>query len=342
MIYTVWGAGAIGGTVGAHLEASGQVVRFVDIDPDHVWAIRERGLTVEGFRETLNVRAPAYMPQEVPLPLGTVLLAVPADRTEAAIGAIGERLQGDDAVVSLQSGLAERLIVEAIGAGRTVGAFVNFLADRVESGRIHYGRSGQIRVGELDGKITTRVNRIISDLEPMGDVRASRNIWGYLWGRLGYTNMLFATALLDAPAADTVDHHRELMVELLAEIYAVARAIDVHPEPFDAIDPTLYGPPGHRDPDRIRHNLDQVVAWMYRNERTRSDPWRDLIVRKRRTEVDVQIAMASEIGRENRVATPLTDAIVQMIREIEDGARPVDAANLKRLEGLRSQMAKVE
>ena len=35
----IWGAGAIGGTIGAYLIRAGVPVRFVDVDADHVAAL---------------------------------------------------------------------------------------------------------------------------------------------------------------------------------------------------------------------------------------------------------------------------------------------------------------
>ena len=44
----IWGAGAVGGTIGAHLARAGHPVVLVDVVADHVAAIHERGLTIEG------------------------------------------------------------------------------------------------------------------------------------------------------------------------------------------------------------------------------------------------------------------------------------------------------
>ena len=46
----IWGAGAIGGTIGAALHDAGCAVTFVDTEPAHTAAIRDphQGLTIEG------------------------------------------------------------------------------------------------------------------------------------------------------------------------------------------------------------------------------------------------------------------------------------------------------
>src|SRR5215831_13847718 len=80
----IWGAGAIGGTIGAVLRHAGHDVRFVDIVPEHVAAIRAGRLHVSGPVHDLTVAAPAALPHEVDGRFALILLAVKAHHTEAA------------------------------------------------------------------------------------------------------------------------------------------------------------------------------------------------------------------------------------------------------------------
>ena len=63
-------------------------------------------------------------------------------------------------MVSAQNGLNELAIARIVGQQRTVGAFVNFGADYLEPGVIHYGGRGAVVVGEIDGQITPRVTAL--------------------------------------------------------------------------------------------------------------------------------------------------------------------------------------
>jgi ketopantoate reductase len=49
---TIIGAGAIGGTIGAHLIRDGHDVLLCDADQEHVDAINRRGLSIEGRSRT--------------------------------------------------------------------------------------------------------------------------------------------------------------------------------------------------------------------------------------------------------------------------------------------------
>jgi 2-dehydropantoate 2-reductase len=335
MELTIVGAGAIGGTIGAYLARSGTPVRLVDRDEAHVAAMRERGLTIQGFAETFTVPVEASTPEELAEPLDTVLLAVKSQHTVEAVTAIKPLLAREAAVVSLQNGLCERTIAELIGTERTVGAFVNFSADYLEPGLITYGGSGSLYLGELDGRSSGRVRALQEALSCWGAVQVTANIWGYLWGKMGYANMLFATALADATMADAIDRYRPLMVELAGEIYEVAAREGVQVEPFDGVVPSLYYPRERRHPQEIERSLDALVARRRRDQKSKSGIWRDLAVRRRKTEVDQQIGLAAAIGASHDLPMPLTHRLVALIHELEEGRRAMSWQNLDELDALR-------
>src|SRR5207302_3925197 len=123
------------------------------------------------------------------------------------------------------------------------GAFVNFGADYLEPGVIHFGGRGAVVVGEIDGRITPRAEAIRDAWKAL-DERAwvTGNIWGYLWGKEAYGAMLFATALTNDSIADALasSRYRPLYIALAREILAVAAPRRVQPEAFDGFDPVAY------------------------------------------------------------------------------------------------------
>lgn len=179
------GAGAIGGTVGAYLLRAGHDVTFVDRVAEHVAAIRDRGLRIVGPIDEFEVRAPAYLPQDVPGEFERVFMCVKANATRAAAETTLPFLADNGYVLSLQNGLNELVLSEVVGAERVIGCFVNFGADYQEPGLIHYGGRGALVVGELDGSVTPRVTELFEALKAFEpDVKLTENIWGYLWSKL--------------------------------------------------------------------------------------------------------------------------------------------------------------
>jgi 2-dehydropantoate 2-reductase len=339
MRVTIVGAGAIGGTVGACLARSGTAVEMVDKDAAHVTAMAEKGLTIQGLDETFTAGVDAVTPEKLSGPLETVLLAVKAQHTADAVQSIAPLLTPDSTVVSLQNGLCPRTIATAIGAERTIGALVNFSADYLEPGLITYGGAGTVRIGGLDGAPSPRLDMAAALLSGWGQVEVTANIWGCLWGKLGYANMLFGTALTDETMADIIDRYRPLMVELGAEVWEAADFEGVHPEPFDNVEPSVYYPRDTQDTGRINASIDDLVARRRTDTKTRSGIWRDLAVRKRRTEVDEQIGAVLKIGRAHGLPMPLTGRLVDMIHELEDGTRQRTITNVDELELIRRTTA---
>lgn len=328
MRYTIVGAGAIGGTVGAYMARAGHDVLFVDAAADHVAAINERGLTIKAFDETFTVHAPAITPDKLAGPLDAVLLATKAMATESAVRTVLPHLADDGFIVSVQNGLNELTIADIVGAERTVGCFVNFSADYQEPGLIHYGGPGAFYVGELDGRITPRVTELQQVLSAWGPVETTDNIFGYLWGKQGYGAMLFVTALTNETMGDCIDQNRELMVDVACEVLTVAKALGVKPLGFDGYDPDLYM---SGDWDAINKSIDRLVELRARDEKKHSGIWRDIVVRKRKTEVDSQVGAVVAEAKRLGIAVPRLEKLQALIHEIEEGKRQLSSDNLKEL-----------
>jgi len=338
----VWGAGAIGGTVGAYLGRAGEPVLFVDRDADHVAAINGVGLSITGPIAEFRVQAPAKLPDQVEGRFDTIFLCVKAHDTKAAAAALSPALAEDGCVLSLQNGLNELTIAAAVGARRTVGAFINFGADYLSPGVIHYAGRGSVVVGEIDGRITPRVRELHRLLRLFEDRAVlTANIWGFLWGKLSYGAMLIATALTDASIADCLasERHRPLLIALGREIMAVAEAEGIAPEAFDGFDAAAFLPKASAA--AARASLDSLVAFNRRSAKSHSGIWRDLAVRKRKTEVAAQLLPVVEAGRRRGVATPLASRLVELIGDIEEGRRAqgwptLEALGDARAEGVRT------
>jgi 2-dehydropantoate 2-reductase len=328
----IWGAGAIGGTLGAYWKRAGLDVILVDVVPEHVEACRTRGLHVFGPIEDFTEVVPAATPDEVGGVFDIIVLAVKAPATEAALAALKPHLAADGYVLSAQNGLNELAIAEAVSAERTMGCFVNFGADWHGPGEILFGNRAAVVVGEIDGSIRDRTRAMHERLklfEP--EAVLTDNIWGYLWGKLAYGAMLFATALTpDSMTANFADPRRFRAFDALGrEVMAVAAARGVKPVGFNGFDPAAFAPGA---PEAgARASIAALAEFNSKTAKTHSGIWRDLAVRKRKTEIDQQIGVIATLGRGAGVATPAIDALVRLIHDIEEGRKPMAFATFEEL-----------
>ena len=339
-VILIWGAGAIGGSLGAAFLRAGHEVAFVDSAVDHVAAIREGGLRIEGPLWTGTVQAPAMTPAEVEGQFDRVFLCVKALHTRAAVAQLAPHLAPGGYVVSAQNGLNELEIAEVVGVDRTVGCFVNFGADYLSPGVVHLSGRGAVVVGELDGADTPRLHDILALLSDFDDrARATDNIWGFLWGKMVYGALLFATALTDDSIADVLNDPtaRPVLERLGREVGAVAAAQGYRTEGFDGFDPAAFRP-GAAQADLDRSFAD-MVAHNRKSAKTHSGIWRDLAVRRRKTEAEAQLGPIVAAGERAGLPVPLTRRVIAMIREIEEARRPLAGGNLAELARAEEQPA---
>ena len=320
----IWGAGAIGGTLGAYWARAGLPVTMVDIVEEHVKACRTGGLSITGPLEAFRQVVPALTPAELTGEWPIIVLAVKAQATEAALQQLKPYLATDGYVLSAQNGLNEIAIAKAVGEGRTMGCFVNFGADWLGPGEILFGNRAAVVVGEIDGSIrdrTRQMHRWLGIFEPQAVL--TDNIWGYLWGKLAYGAMLFATALTtDSMTVNFEDPRRFVVFDTLArEVMAVAKARGVKPVGFNGFDPEVFAPGAPEAGSRA--SIAALADFNRYTAKTHTGIYRDLAVRKRKTEIDPQIGIIAKLGAEVGIATPAITKLVELIHDIEDGRRPM-------------------
>lgn len=328
--YTVVGAGAIGGTLAAHLHAQGVPVQLVDADALHVEAIRKNGLQIKTPGGVLVAEVPVYGLDDAPENLDRVLLAVKSQATDKAAAWIAPRLSSDGYVASMQNGLNEATIAAHVGADRTVIAFVDLFADVLEPGVINDGGIGAMALGEFAGGTSARVRQLAQDLRHWGTPTVTGNVAGFLWAKLGFGAMLTATALADADMAELIDRHRPAMNGLAAEVFDVAAAEGISLEGFDAFDPSSYL--RSADPVRNSEATDDLIKWLSTQTKTRSGIWRDIAVRKRPTEVASQYHPVLLIAEEHGLKLPLVEELVALIGQLERGVITMSEEHLVALD----------
>jgi 2-dehydropantoate 2-reductase len=329
----VWGAGAIGGTIGVYLHRGEHDVVLVDRDEKHVERIRQDGLSLIGGVE-LCERVPAVTPEEVSGDYDAVLLCVKSQDTLSAIEGVAQHLGSTGYVVGVQNGVSDQEIATVVGADRVIEVCINnFHADYIEPGVINYSKNGRLVLGEPDGRRTPRLEQMRASLNDFSAL-ATDNIWGYKWSKASWAAMITATALSNETMSGAIGNaeYQEVYAGLISEVLAVALAAGIKPEPFPGFEPLVFMP-GWNLAD-ARASLNRTSAHLRPFPKQHSGPWRDLAVRKRRTEVDAQFVPIHELAANHGVATPLSMLLLRLIHEVEEGSLAQGFAGLDRLMGL--------
>ena len=264
------------------------------------------------------VDAPIFSPGEVRGEWPIIALAVKAQHTEAACRQLRPHLSADGCVVSLQNGLCESVIAEQLGAARVVGALIGFAGDQLAPGEIRFSQRAKFCIGELGGRITDRalaLGRLMTDFEPA--VEVTDDIWGYLWGKLGFIALLYGSALGTSTLFELFSDPSLLPIwrRLAGEIVAVATSQGIAPRGFDGFRPEAFA--AGAPLSAARDSMKAIADLLRDSPKTHSGMWRDIAIHRRPTEVDNQIGAAIVIATRNGVATPTLRRLVALIHALE-------------------------
>ena len=247
--FAIFGAGAIGGYLGAKLALAGLDVTLIARGP-HLAAMQKDGLRViEGEAEHV-VRPRCLADSREAGPQDYVFLTLKAHSLTPALDAITPLLGPETAVVTAQNGIPwwyfykppgpwqdHRLesvdpggrIWQAIGPQRAIGCVVYPACEVVAPGVIRHVEDSRFSLGEPDGTRSQRAVRLARALVGAGlraplRGRIRREIWLKLWGNVALNPL---SALTRATLAEICAQPatRAFARAVMAEVEAVAAAL---------------------------------------------------------------------------------------------------------------------
>ena len=324
----VIGTGPIGGIIGGLLARAGHDITFVDVDQEHIEAIRANGLQVDVPDGTFNVKINIVLPEEIQGRFDIGFIAVRSNYTPDAIATVLPALNDDGLMVSMQNGVNSPLLQEKVGADRTVGVAIRMGCRRVAPGYVQTSTRGHLYIGHLHGRTTPQLNRLHELLNAVIDTEISDNILGVLWSKLTYTCLGFFGSLADVALATSCagDSGRRLLADFLAEVVAVGTATGTR-----FIRLAEYNPPDLHPSIPIDKRLavinEMAKSW---KDNDRKGPLRQ-IQKGIRTEVDFTLGYVVRTGERMELPVPLCRRVLAMIHELETGKRQLRIENYSEL-----------
>jgi 2-dehydropantoate 2-reductase len=333
------GAGAIGSYLGAFLSRAGHDVTLIDPWSEQVEAIRQHGISVTGPHEPFEARPRAVHLHEaarLPRDYGIAFVAMKAYDTAWAAQLALRHLSPEGYVVSAQNCWPDPVVAAAAGAGRAVGLVMSKIGVAVwKPGHVERGMErGQgkghdvFRAGEHDGRITPRVTELAEMLSVIDGARATDNLWGERWAKLSQNamgNPVQAMSGLGTLEIASSEVGRAITIHLAAESARVGLALG-HRVPFG-------GAAAEQWADAARRETYDALDRMLTPTSTSARSWRASmaqdVTKGRATEIDYMNGYVAAQGREHRLPTPVSLAVVDVIHEVEAGRRQPEPQNIE-------------
>lgn len=311
----IFGAGAIGGYLGAKLAAAGADVGLVARGP-HLAALRRDGLTLIEDGEERTYPVTATEDAESLGPQDYVILTLKAHSVPPVVDRILPLLGPHSTLVSGVNGVpwwyfhrhggpyeGTRLATvdpgdrqwDGFGPDRVLGCVVYPAAEVERPGVVRHIEGNRFSLGEPSGEASERATALSKALGAAGlkapvRPRLRDEIWVKLWGNLSFNPISALThATLDVLCAD-------------AGTRAVARAMMVEAQ---AIAERL----GVRFPIDVDRRIEGAAAVGAH----RTSMLQDLEA-GRPMEIDALVASVAELGRLTGIATPAIDTLLALVR----------------------------
>ena len=305
MKIAIFGVGAMGSVYAGLMAEAGHEVWAVDIWQDHIDTINRDGLRVEGAsgdRVVQGIRATTNAADVGKCDL--YVLATKAAGVGPAAQAIAPLMGPESIVITIQNGLgAGERIAQHMDTDRVLlGVADGFGASMKGPGQVHHNAMNLIRIGEMNGGMSERLQRLTGAWQEAGfNARAFEDIEQLIWGKY-ICNVAFSGPctvfdytlgeLMADPAAWSIAQGCAL------EVYALGQARNIDfsfDDPIDYI--TAFGlkMPGARPSMLLDHHAGRL------------------------SEIDAINGMAVELGRQLGVATPYNEVLSAVIRRRETG-----------------------
>ena len=310
----IFGAGAIGGYMGAKLAAVGADVSLVARGP-HLAAMQANGLTLieEGHSSTHAVRASANAAD-----LGVqdyVVITLKAHSVPGVVGAMAPLIGPETTIVWGVNGLpwwyfhalpgpyeGRRLASvdpgdvqwQGFGPQRMLGSVVYPAAEVAEPGVIRHIEGNRFSLGEPDGAKSDRATRLSDALQAAGlrapvRPRIRDEIWVKLWGNLSFNPISALThATLEVLCTDPGT--RGVARAMMLEAQAIAEALGV----------------------KFPIDVDRRIEGGAAVGPHRTSMLQDLDA-GRPMEIDALVGAVQELGRVTGVPTPTIDTVLALV-----------------------------
>ena len=326
------GAGAIGSYIGSFLARAGHDVTLVDPWPEQVEAVRRGGISVTGPHDPFAAKPTAlhvHELQRLDADFDIAFVAMKAYDTAWATCKALPHLKPEGYVVSAQNCWNDPIVASIAGAERSVGLIMSKIgvalwkAGEVERGMEKGSGAGHdvFRAGEHDGKITERVTALAEIMSVIDGARPTDNLWGERWSKLCANCMgnpvQAMTGLGSKEIADQA-RGREITIRIAQESAAVGLKQGYRIPKFNGREAEQWAQAGRPD---VYAELDAMLKPKEGAGRNWRASMAQDVIKGRRSEIDFMNGRVVDKGRELGVPTPVSAAVVEIMREIDAGTR---------------------
>lgn len=328
----IYGAGAMGTVLGAHIARAGKQIDLITRNIKHVEALKKDGAKISG---TVNFTVPvtALTPNEMSGSYDIIFLMTKQRDNVKICNFLTNYLKPDGAICTMQNGLPEQAVASVIGRDKTLGCAVSWGATFKGEGCAILTSSPEKLTFSLGALNNCNPNLVkaVELLGCMGKVTIEKNFIGARWAKLSinsaFSSLSAITGLTFGEVA-TDKRCNKVALSMLNEAFAVAKACGVKIEKIQ----------GHNIVKiyRCRGGLKRMIALkllplaMKSHKNIVSGMYYDLKAGKK-CDIDFINGVIAEYAEECKIAVPLNCKVLEIAHKIENKVLEISPQNISYL-----------
>ena len=327
----IYGAGSLGTVLGAYMTKNGADVELVNRNKAHVEALREKGATIKGTVE-MNVPVKAIYPDEMTGKYDVILLMTKQLHNAEVVAFLKDYLTDDGVIVTLQNGIPEPLIAEIVGAEHTMGCTVEWGATLSAPGECTLTSdpdSLSFHMGKMDGITDEQFGTVKALLALMCPVHSEDNLLGARWSKLLINATFSGLGTVVGGTFGSVSENaaaRKVAIRCMKECIDVGHAAGATFAPVQGKDITkLFYYKGAFK----RAIATMLIPIAMKKHRAIEPSMLQDLKNGKACEIDAINGVVCEWGRKCRIATPINDKIVEIIKKVQAGELKPCVDNIK-------------
>ncbi|MDE6868449.1 MAG: 2-dehydropantoate 2-reductase [Clostridia bacterium] len=318
----IFGAGAMGTVLGAFITAAGKQIDLISRNRAHISSLKERGAQITGGVK-LSVKVNALTPEEVSERYSVIFLMT--KQCDGGLEFLNGILEEGGVVCTMQNGLPESAVIEAVGKDRCLGCAVSWGATFIESGKVELTSERSkmtFALGSPEGG-NAETGTVKQYLSCAGKVTVTENLEGARWTKLAINCAFSSLSAICGMTFGEVGKNkitRSVALEILNEVFTVAKLSGVKPGKIQGH--RIDGLFSYKGPFKKRLALALLPLAMHSHKKLVSGMYFDLKA-GRPCEIDFMNGAVSAAAKRVGAPSPLNDRLCEIAHEIEQNKRKI-------------------
>ncbi len=327
------GAGAIGGSLACYLSQTKNEITVLEKNAETREIIARDGMTLRDGEKviTAKVRVVGDLGDEI---FDCCFSATRAYHMKDAISSVMKNISEDGLIISMNNGVCIEPMLEVVDRERAVWCSINYRAGIESAGKYYIKIRGDVVMGKLNG-VTHDLIRLKDELECALEFTLTSNVLGALYSKMLINSCITSTAIVSGCSLGEIlagADGKKVFYGIIREGVAVAKVAGIKiPNYGGKLNYYTFARRG------VLGAVYRAVVFPYLRKKygKRTSATLSAMQTGVKSEIDYFNGYVERLGKEWGVKTPVNQAVVLHVKEVEKNLETISVERLKSLSRIK-------